>query len=296
MKEAFVGFDSAWAGKKNGAICYAVFAGETPVKMGLPQLADFFDAARIINKLQKECDDVLVAIDQPIIVPNASCTRPVDSVAKSFMGQLGSAAQHANRSESRIKASMFGDEAPIWKFIGKIGPSEFLGRTTGPDENRAFVDFEAAKAATGQTRMIEVYPAMALPALESGFMELRRKKRRYAARYDPSRDNFSPDDWGLVCGTVKNYSAKFHLQSLSKWASVMVKPWDSPRKPEKRHQDKIDAALCLIIALMWRRQSNEVWAIGNLDKGYIVTPTSGETRSILRDAANKNEVDISPKQ
>ena len=127
---------------------------------------------------------------------------------------------------------------------------------------------------------------MALPALESGFMELRGRKRTYAARYDPSRDNFSPDDWGLVCETVKNYSAKFHLQSLSQWASVMVKPWDSPRKPEKRHQDKIDAALCLIIALMWRRQSKEVWVIGNLNRGYIVTPTSGETRPILRDAAN----------
>ena len=76
----------------------------------------------------------------------------------------------------------------------------------------------------------------------------------------------------------------------------MVKPWDSPRKPKKRHQDKIHAALCLIIALQWRRQSNVVWVIGNLDKGYIVTPTSGETRPILRDAANENEVDISPKQ
>ena len=145
---------------------------------------------------------MLVVIDQPIIVPNASGTRPVDSVAKSFMGQLGSAAQHANRSESRIKASMFGDEAPIWKFIGKIVPSEFLGRTTGPVENRAFVNFSAAKAATGQTRMIEVYPAMALPALESGFMELRRKKRRYAARYDPSRDNFSPQT-RVIGGTLE---------------------------------------------------------------------------------------------
>ena len=53
MKDAFVGFDSAWAGNKNGAICYAVFAGETPVKIGLPQLADFFDAARIINSSRR---------------------------------------------------------------------------------------------------------------------------------------------------------------------------------------------------------------------------------------------------
>ena len=294
MKKAFVGFDSAWSVKNNGAISYAVFHGDDLEKVCLPQLSDFFDAARIIKKLQGECDDVLVAIDQPIIVPNSSGSRPVDTVAKSFMGQLGSAAQSAMRCGRGNQAAMFGDKAPVWKFINKIGPCVYSGRTNDSDENRAFVDFEAAKVATGQTRMIEVYPAIALPALESEFMKPRREERRYAARYDPSKDNFSPDDWKSVCATVKRYSAKFHLQSLSHWASEMVEPWDSPQKPEKRHQDKIDAALCLIIALQWRRLSNAVCAIGDLDQGYIVTPTSGETRSILQEAAHKNGVYISP--
>ena len=240
MKEAFVGFDSAWAGKKNGAICYAVFEGETPVEVGLPLASDFFDAARMIEKLQGECDyEVLIAIDQPIIVPNASGPRPVDSVAKSFMGQLWSAAQYANRGESQIKKDMFGDEAPVWKFISKIGPSEFLGWTTDRVENHDFVDFEAAMAATGQSRIIEVYPAMALPALESKFMQRRRSGRRYAARYDPEKANFCWDDWRLVCETVESYAAKFHLQSLSQWASEMVKPWDSPQKPAKRHRTRL---------------------------------------------------------
>ena len=54
-----------------------------------------------------------------------------------------------------------------------------------------------------------------------------------------------------------------------------------PKHPQKRHEEKIDAALCLIIALQLRRQSNGVRVIGNLDKGYIVTPTSGKTRRIL---------------
>ena len=131
---------------------------------------------------------------------------------------------------------------------------------------------------------------MALPALESEFMKYRREGRRYAARYDPSKDpskdNFSPNDWSLVCETVRSYSAKFCLQSLSQWASEMVKAWDSPQKPEKLHQDKIDAALCLIIALQWRRQTDMWCAIGGLDDGYIVTPTSEKTRSILQKAAN----------
>ena len=88
MKEAFVGFDSAWAGNVSGAICYAVFEGDTPIEVNIPQLSDFADSARIINMLEQECDDVLVAIDQPIIVPKFDKGRPVDSVVKSFMVRL----------------------------------------------------------------------------------------------------------------------------------------------------------------------------------------------------------------
>lgn len=187
VKEVFVGFDSAWAGNKNGAICYAVFAGGSLLRVGLPQVSDFFDAAQVIKDLQSECDDMLVAIDQPIVVPKHCPSRPVDLVARSFMSRLTSAAQSASRN----RTAMFGNEAPIWKFIRKIGPSEYVGKTTDSEENRNFVDFEAARVATGgKTRVIEVYPAMALPALESEFMQRRRNKRRYTARYDPTRVSY----------------------------------------------------------------------------------------------------------
>ena len=66
MKEAFVGFDSAWAGEKAGAISYAVFRETNLERVSLPRVADFADAAGIIEDLQGECDDVLV------------CDRPTD--------------------------------------------------------------------------------------------------------------------------------------------------------------------------------------------------------------------------
>ena len=69
MKEAFVGFDSAWAGRTHGAIAYAVFQDKTLEEEGLPQLSDFSDAANIIKKLQKDCVDVLVAIDRRSLFP-----------------------------------------------------------------------------------------------------------------------------------------------------------------------------------------------------------------------------------
>ena len=283
MKEAFVGFDSAWGVKNNGAIAYVVFDGDHLETISLPQLADFPDATRIINMLRRECDYVLVAIDQPIIVSNPNGSRPVDLVARSIMSQLGSAAQSA----SRDKEAMFGDNAPVWGFIRRIGPPQYAGRTTDLAENRAFVNFEATRDAADQTYLIEVYPALALPALKPAFM-----LRAEAARYNPERPNFSLDDWGLVCGAVALWGNQLDLQALAEWAGEMVQPWDALEGPVKRHQDKIDAALCLIIALQWRRHPDIMRVIGNLETGYIVIPTSVETRDVLKAACNKRGVNF----
>ena len=216
-------------------------------------------------------------------VSNPNGSRPVDLVARSIMGQLRSAAQSASRN----REAMFGDNGPVWGFISRIGPSQYAGRTTDLAENRAFVNFEAARDAADQTHLIEVYPALALPALEPAFMV-----RAEAARYNPGRPNFSLDDWGLVCGTVALWGNQLDLQALAEWAGEMVQPWDALEGPVKRDQDKIDAALCLIIALQWRHHPAIVRVIGNLETGYIVVPTSVETRDILKAACNERGVNL----
>lgn len=277
MKEAFVGFDSAWAGNRVGAISYAVFQEGNLARMSLPRVADFADAAKSVEKLQGECDDVLVAIDQPIIVNNATRSRPVDRVAGALMTRLGSGALPANRNQ----ATMFGDDAPIWRFINRI---------MGPGMTRpALTDFAAARNATGTTRLIEVYPALALPAMCQTFMN-----RESAARYDPEKDNFAQGDWQLVCETVRDYANNLKLQSLAGWASEMITPWDSPKKPKKPHQDKIDSAICLIICLQWRqaRNSNVLHAFGDINDGYMVTPMSDATRKILEQACTDRNVNF----
>ena len=265
MQQAFVGFDSAWTGRNKGAITYVVFQRDMLLKVRKPQSSSFLDAARIIKELQKECDDVLVAIDQPTIVPNQSHSRPVDRVAGALMGRIGSAAQPANRN----KADMFGDTAPIWKFIDDIGAS---------------LNFEAAETGSGQTHLMEVYPALALPSLEPSFMD-----RKSAARYNPEkRKKFSLADWRQVCETVRRCVDEFYLSPLSRLANEMAQ-LGSPKKP---HQDRIDAMICLVIALQWSRSrgSHGLIAIGDLKTGYMVTPTTRATRNILQDACGKRSV------
>ena len=118
--------------------------------------------------------------------------------------------------------------------------------------------------------------------------------RESAARYDPENrwgeNRFSLDDWKSVCETVAYCAERIGLQELSQWAGEMVVPWDAPRRPRKLHQDKIDAALCLLIATQWRRQTNGVCVIGDLQTGYMVTPTSDSTREILQTTCNKLDV------
>ena len=89
----------------------------------MPQLTSFAEASEIIKKLRDKCDDVLVAIDQPTIVPNQNRSRPVDGVAAALISRLRSGVQPANRN----KAAMFGDNAPIWQFIRDIGCPGYSG-------------------------------------------------------------------------------------------------------------------------------------------------------------------------
>ena len=74
----------------------------------------------------------------------------------------------------------------------------------------------------------------------------------------------------------------------------MIAPWDSPERPKKPHQDKIDAAICLLISLQWRRVENrdELQAIGDPDDGYMVTPVCEATREILEAACISRDVNF----
>ena len=102
MNEVFVGFDSAWAERNKGIISYAVFQDSALVKAKKPRPSSFLNAAEIISRLQKECHDVLVAIDQPIIVPNHCGSPSVDRVAASLMSQLYSGVQPSMRRNSDL--------------------------------------------------------------------------------------------------------------------------------------------------------------------------------------------------
>jgi len=263
-RDAFVGFDSAWAGNTPGGICWATFVDGGFEEWGEPRCATFDDAAGIIEELHKRSAYTLVALDQPTIVKNKTGMRPVEKVAASLVSKLKGGVQPANRS----KKTMFGDDAPIWKFIERIGA------TQNPAE---------ARSASDGLHLIEVFPALALPSLEP-----RIWKRKYRAAYSPSKKNFSPEDWRMVAKTVQRHAKRLKIAPLAKWAAQMA----GKVRPAKPDQDRIDAAICLITALYWRRNTDDIdmAVIGDTDNGYMVTPVGPETKKILQAAAKERSV------
>ena len=182
--------------------------------------------------------------------------------------------QPANRgktSSGRVisgKVEMFGPNAPIWSFLERLNASQNPPR---------------ARAANDGLHLMEVFPALALPALEPAILE-----RKRAARYNPAnRRRFSLADWNLVASSVSRHAESLGLVRLSEWATEQARS----RKPTKSDQDCLDAAICLIVALLWRRSPrNDLAVIGDRQHGYMVSPVTPEILGILQPAAAKRGV------
>ena len=263
-REAFVGFDSAWGDQAPGAISWATFVDGRFEAFGPPELVHFDDAARIVEDRRAVADYVLVALDQPALVPNGTGMRPVERVAASMISKLDGGVQPANRQ----KTSMFGSEAPVWRFLDRLDVSQ---------------NPPAARAARDGLHLIEVFPALAVPALDGSIL-----KRERAAFYNPTKKRFSLDDWRLVASAVQRHAEALSLAPLSRWA-IQYAMLDSPKKHD---QDRLDAAICLVVALQWRRRSREQMAVIGDRRGYMVTPVSPEGRTILQRAAVNQKVPI----
>lgn len=287
MREAFVGFDSAWSGKYKGGLAWASFDGST-IECHGPQPADFKEALSEIQRIEQDHDYLLVAIDQPTIVPNQAGSRPVDGVARSLIrGRLDSAVQPARRDNE----AMFGKGAPIWDFIAHL--------EDGQRDRRAIrQNPHAARTEPTGSFLIEVYPALTLPAWLPVTLTRERPPKSiggerlsgsqpvgYAARYNPDPKTFTLGDWRMVGGAVADLCDRFCLSDLAEWVKRTIQ---SNSKPKKTEQDQMDAVICLLIALMWRRDDAERLALlGDRQTGYMATPVSEETRGILAQGARE---------
>jgi predicted RNase H-like nuclease len=78
-REVLIGFDSAWtdSSENPGAVAAYLIEGQRSTFCP-PRLATFGDALKLIGEWTADADYVLIAIDQPTVVPNHDGARPVD--------------------------------------------------------------------------------------------------------------------------------------------------------------------------------------------------------------------------
>ena len=261
-----VGFDSAWtdAPKGPGAICAVAFDGEGAASFIAPQLASFSQALEFIEQERQGYSLCLVALDQPTIVPNLTGIRPAERIAASLVSYIGGGVQPANRS----KRGMFCDDAPIWRFRSALDAQE---------------DPEASRSAAAGLFLVEVFPALALPALHSPFAQ-----RLRGPKYNPAnRRAFRREDWQAVTLVVADAASNLGIPALTDWATEM----SQRSEPRKSDQDRLDAAICALVGLIWRSCHRSTSAmIGDLQTGYMITPVSTETRQRLQSAAGSRGV------
>ena len=257
-----VGFDSAWADhpKIPGALC-AVHVGDGRIHgFTVPRLVGFDAAADLINAWARN-GAVLVALDQPTIVPNLIGARPVDRVAGSLIAWLGGGVQPAYRG----KTTMFGDDAPIWRFFDRIG---------------ACHDPDSARTAGSGCHVLEVFPALALPSLHADFFG-----RKLGPRYNPARTKtYKHADWVRVVEVAACEAKRWCCPPLSRWFADLTLV-ETPRKPD---QDRLDAAICLLVGLRWRLGARvESVLLGDASSGFIVAPVTPAAHARLAKKARE---------
>jgi predicted RNase H-like nuclease len=267
-----IGFDSAWTDdiKAPGAICALVVAKDGAVTFKPPHQASFDQALAIIEAERCGRDTCLIALDQPTIVPNATGSRPVDRVSGSLISFIGGGVQPANRS----KKDMFDSGAPVWRFLNRLGAAE---------------DPERSRTAERGLFIIEVFPALALPALNVKF-----NGRLKAPKYNPAnRKKFRLGDWVDVVETVAQYARTAQIEEIDDWTRLFMRETTKIRPPSKADQDQLDAVLCGLVGYHWRTKPRECSImIGDLTSGYMIAPSDADTRARLEAAAAKRGVPI----
>jgi predicted RNase H-like nuclease len=256
MSALLVGFDSAWTTSNSGAIAGCVRLDDGSLReLGEPRVVDFPVATDIIVEWQRQEDaaTTLVLLDQPTIVKNASGQRPVENIVSSAVSLRYGGMQPANTS----KTEMFGVEAPVWPFLARFGGA---------------VDPCRPGMATS---VLETYPVLMMIAM--GWMLPDHRPKGRLPKYNPERrKTFSLSDWAHVCAKA---SAEFRhrgLGGVADWIDAVAEQ----RRPRKSDQDKLDACLCLLVALDLAEYRNCLM-VGNVESGYIVVPDANDLRAEL---------------
>ena len=163
---------------------------------------------------------------------------------------------------------MFGDNAPIWLFLKQLPHRQ--------------LPWDAVGADTG-AYIMEVYPALMILGLFPVYFE-----RGRLPKYNPANQKqFNLQDWQSLVTQIGRVACAERIEDLLEWARAMA----AVEKPRKSDQDKVDAILCALQALLWWRSgAKNSFVIGDEVAGYMVSVGSERLNAIIREKARERNV------
>lgn len=259
MTTLLVGFDSAWTGAKSGAIVGVLQSAKGEFReLGLPRVANFIHAEETVARWQAEHNPrrTLVLIDQPTVVQSGKKQREVESLVSGSVGLRYGGVQPSYAE----KESMFGAEAPLWRFLSRFGGAA-----------------DPLKVNAEGVAVLETYPVLTMISLD--WMREDPRVTGRLPKYNPERKKtFTLACWRHVCERLVAELRNFGLPTLSRWLEAMAEF----EKPDKSDQDCVDSCVCLVAALHLA-ESKKCLMVGSLSKGYMVVPFGEKLHQELLD-------------
>ena len=234
----FVGLDLAW-GEKNQTGVVVIDAGGRVLHIGVAQEDDAI-AAAVEPYVDGDC---LVAMDAPLIVENPTGHRPCE--------------RDLNRDFQRFDAGARPafTERPEFKHPRGARIAARLGLDLDP-------------ASSSGRRAIEVYPHPATVVLFGLDKTVKYKRGAFADRQRELLRLMT------FIEELDGATPRLRANRSVGWVELRRRIEAATRPGQlDRDEDPVDALLCAYIALYWYHRPEDVTIYGNVDSGYIVTPS-----------------------
>ncbi|MCW2759898.1 MAG: pyrophosphokinae [Marmoricola sp.] len=241
-----IGVDLAWGVKRPTGIAVLDDSGR------LVHVSTARTDEEIISVLAPYVEDeCLVAFDAPLIVTNPTGNRPAEAALNKDYAKFDAGAHPSNTGKPEFR------DVPRGAVL-----SQALGLDMNPRSGR-------------RRRAVEVYPHPATVALFRLGRTLKYKNK-------PGRDLDSlRADLLVLMALLEGLSAADPALELTGpgtpepgWAALRQQVETATRKSHLRAvEDQVDAVVCAYLALFVARRPEDVTTYGDLETGYIVTPT-----------------------
>lgn len=191
-------------------------------------------------------DDVVAAIDAPLVVPNVTGSRPCERQLGDLYRAYDAGAHPANRSRSYL-------DPPRGAVL-----AERHGWRLDP----------AVVAGAHTSVAVEVYPHPAMVAL-FGLGRVLPYKAKSGRDLDSLKVAF-----GALLGHLERVAGPtLRLDASQRWAQLRLAVAGARRKSELRVvEDEVDAIVCAYLAWLWVTDRERMRVFGDVETGYIVVP------------------------